>query len=125
MKRIMRSAALILPAVLLLTGCGKDSAVSFKKDVKPIIDQNCVECHLTGGKGFDASGFVVESYDTLMKGTKFGPVIVAGDPLSSSLYRLISGEVDPSIQMPHGKDPLDANEIGTIERWIAQGARNN
>ncbi len=124
-KRIMNPAILGLPVVLLLAGCGKYAAVSYEKDVKPIINKHCVECHLNGGKGFVASGFLLESYDSLMKGTKFGPVIVPGDPLSSSLYRLVAGEVDKSIQMPHGKDPLSDQEIATIERWIEQGAKNN
>lgn len=125
MKSIMKSAILGLPAVLLLTGCGQYASVSYEKDIKPIIDKHCVECHLNGGQGHVASGFLVESYDSLMKGTKFGPVVVASEPLSSSLYRLVAGEVDPSIQMPHGKDPISDEEIGTIERWIAQGAKNN
>ena len=59
-----------------------------------------------------------------MKGTKYGPVVVAGDPLSSSLYRLVAGKVDPSIQMPHGKEALAPEEIVTIERWIEQGAKD-
>ncbi len=125
MKRIMKSAMLGLPVILLLTGCGKYATVSYEKDIKPIINKHCVECHLKGGKGNVASGFLVESYDSLMKGTKFGPVIVAGDPLSSSLYRLVAGEVDKSIQMPHGKAPISTKEISTIERWIEQGAKNN
>ena len=125
MKKYMSSAALGLPLVLLLAGCHKTPEISYAKDVEPIIKKNCVECHLQGGKGFVASGFLVESYESLMKGTKFGPVIVPGDPLSSSLYRLVAGEVDKSIQMPHGKDPIPASQITTIENWIVQGAKNN
>jgi hypothetical protein len=52
-------------------------------------------------------------------------VVVAGDPLSSSLYRLVAGKVDPSIRMPHGKESLSQEEIATIEQWIEQGANNN
>ncbi|AFL74678.1 c-type cytochrome domain-containing protein [Thiocystis violascens] len=125
MKKIVKSAILGLPVALLLAGCGKYASVSYEKDIRPIIDKHCVECHLNGGQGHVASGFLIESYDSLMKGTKFGPVVVAGDPLSSSLYRLVAGEVDKSIQMPHGKDPISDKEIETIERWIAQGAKNN
>ncbi|MBK1720936.1 c-type cytochrome domain-containing protein [Thiocystis violacea] len=126
MTRIMKwSSVLGLPAVILLAGCGQQSSVSFSQDVKPILQKHCVECHLNGGAGFEASGFLIESYDSLMKGTKFGPVIVPGDSISSSLYRLVAGEVDPSIRMPHGKDPISKQEIATIETWIAQGAKNN
>ena len=125
MKRRTTSAVIGLPLVLLLAGCGRQAPVSFANDVQPIINKHCIECHMKGGKGNVASGFLVESYESVMKGTKFGPVIVPGDPLSSSLYRLVAGEVDKSIRMPHGKDPIPQQEITTIETWITQGAKNN
>ena len=110
----------------LLMGCSAEPApVSFKSDIKPVIEKYCVECHLPGGTGADESGFITESYETLMEGTKFGPVVVAGDPLSSSFYRLVAGKVDPSIRMPHSKEPLSEAEILNIEQWISQGAKNN
>jgi hypothetical protein len=113
-------------SAILLAGCSAGPApVSFKSDVKPLVDKYCTECHLPGGDGANASGFVTESYQSLMKGTKFGPVIVAGDPLSSSFYRLIAGKVDPSIRMPHGKEALNEVEIATVEHWITQGAKDN
>lgn len=113
-------------AAILLAGCSAGpEAVSFKSGVKPLIDKYCTECHIKGGAGADASGFVTDNYDTIMKGTKFGPVVVAGDPLSSSLYRLVAGKVDPSIRMPHGKEALAQAEIDKIEYWIEQGAKNN
>jgi hypothetical protein len=99
--------------------------VSFKSDIKPIIDKYCTECHLAGGAGTEASGFITQDFDSIMKGTKFGPVVVAGDPLSSSFYRLVAGKVDPSIRMPHGKEALTEAEIAQIEQWISQGANNN
>lgn len=125
MRRSMLSVAFGLPLVLLFTGCGKLSTASFENDVHPIMQKHCVECHLPGGAGFEASGFLVDSYASIMKGTKFGPVVVSGDALSSSLYRLVAGEVDASIQMPHGKDPISTEEIAVIEKWIEQGARDN
>ncbi|MBK1694154.1 hypothetical protein CKO09_05295 [Chromatium weissei] len=124
MKKYLQIIAMSLPVAFLMTGCNEQT-VSFQKDIKPLLDTNCAECHLKAGKGYEASGFFIESYETLMKGTKFGPVVVAGDPASSSLYRLVSGEVDKSIQMPHNKAPLSAEKIALIEHWIAQGAKNN
>jgi hypothetical protein len=111
---------------ILLAGCSASpDSVSFKSTVKPLLDKYCAECHAKGGAGAEASGFVITSYESIMKGTKFGPVVVAGDPLSSSLYRLVAGKVDPSIRMPHGKKALARNEILSIENWIEQGAKNN
>ena len=118
----------LIPAIstILLVGCGAEpTEVSFKSEVKPLIDKYCTECHLPGGAGANASGFVTETYASIMKGTKFGPVVVEKDPLSSSLYRLVAGKVDPSIRMPHGKAPLSQEEILKFEHWIEQGARNN
>lgn len=85
-----------------------------------------MECHQSGGPGFEASGLNMQSYDTLMKGTKFGPVIKPGDAISSTLVRLIKGKADPSINMPHGgRQPLSEVEIQQVETWINQGAKNN
>jgi hypothetical protein len=126
MNNISRFATLSLPLILVaLSGCDRSSEVSFAQNVQPILSQHCAECHLPNGQGHAASGFLIESYDSLMKGTKFGPVVVPGDALSSSLYRLVAGEVDESIRMPHGKDPLPAAEIAVVEAWITQGAQNN
>jgi hypothetical protein len=113
-------------SAMLLVGCSAGTAtVSFSNDVKPLLDKYCTECHLPGGDGAEASGFVTQTYDSVMKGTKFGPVVVAEDPLSSSLYRLVAGKVDPSIRMPHGKEALTQDETLKIEHWIEQGAKNN
>jgi hypothetical protein len=114
-------------AAVILSGCGEpqEAQVSFKNDVKPIIDRNCTECHNEGGLGTLASGFQTVTYETVMKGTKYGPVVIPGHALSSSLFRLVAGKVDPSIQMPHGKEAIPPEQIALIENWINQGAKNN
>lgn len=119
------SIAVAASATLVLFGCGMEPDVSFKNDLRPVLDKHCAECHTGNAEGVEASGFLVETYESVMKGTKLGPVVVAGDPLSSNLYRLVAGKVDKSIQMPHGKAPLTGDEIRVVELWIEQGANNN
>ena len=63
--------------------------VSFAEDVLPLLKFKCGACHLPGGEGTEKSGFEVSSYETVMKGTKYGAVVVAGDPDVSSLMRLL------------------------------------
>jgi mono/diheme cytochrome c family protein len=128
----MKTRELILPALVLvslaLTGCGKADApvVSYSQDIQPILDQHCTDCHTDDGAGVAASGFRTDSHAAVMAGTRFGPMIEPGDPLSSSLYRLVSGrEIHPSIQMPHGDAKMPDAEIELIERWIKQGALDN
>ena len=60
-----------------------------------------------------------------MKGTKFGPVIVAGDSFNSTLIVLVEGRADPSIAMPHEGPGLSKDEIEALKSWIDQGALDN
>jgi hypothetical protein len=115
----------MLTAVALATGCNKAPTVSFANDVMPVLKQNCSECHLAGGKGTEKSGFAVDSYDSVMSGTRLGPMVVPGDPLSSNLYRMVAGEVDKSIRMPHQKAALSPDQVAVIQTWIAEGALDN
>ena len=114
-----------LTLVALQTGCGdKSNSLTYQADVKPILDANCVSCHTAGNPGYEKSGLRLDSYDALMKGTQYGPVIVPGSSVSSTLYRLVSGQADPSIRMPHGKAALSDDDVSTIAAWIDQGAKN-
>ena len=107
-------------------GCARNAEVSYSRDVVPILDKHCKVCHVQGQPGYVVSGFELGSYETLMRGTQYGPVVLPGDPLTSVLVMLIEGRVDPSLKMPHGgaSTPSEA-EILTIRRWVEQGARNN
>ena len=117
---------LSIALVLALSGCAREEAVSFSQDVKPIIDQNCLACHKDGGEGFEASGFSMVTYDELMKGTKFGPMIISGDSAGSNMIVLMEGRADPSISMPHGAmKPVKKADIEIIRLWVDQGAKNN
>jgi uncharacterized membrane protein len=114
-------------SLALAAGCArKHEEVSYQKDVAPIFATKCASCHVQGQPGQVASGFDLSSYDSLMKGTKFGQVVIPGDPLTSALVMLIEGRADPSLKMPHGDaKPLTPDEIKTIRRWVKQGAKNN
>ena len=107
-------------------GCDRTPTVSYQKDVVPILDKHCMSCHVPGQPGYVVSGFELGSYESLMKGTQFGPVVLPGDPLTSVLVMLVEGRVDPSLKMPHGDATTPtAEEILTIRRWVEQGAKNN
>lgn len=119
---------LAFACVTALSACSQKQEVktaSYAKDVEPVLAKNCKECHIPGGAGLEKSGLDLSSYDTLMKGTKFGPIIKAGDPLTSTLVMLIEGRADPSLRMPHGKEKLSDTDIAMIRAWVEQGAQNN
>lgn len=128
MKKNRPLVASVLASLLLLflASCAREASVSYSEDVRPILQANCITCHEEGGSGFEASGFSMASYDDLMKGTQFGPMVLAGDSEGSNLVVLMEGRADPSISMPHGGlDPVGSDDIQTIRRWIDQGAKRN
>src|SRR3974390_1309237 len=84
--------------------CAQRAQMSFAEDVVPIFNGYCVSCHTPGGQGFTESGLDLTSYEGLMKGTKFGPMVIAGQPDSSNLIILIDGKA--KIRMPFGHTPL-------------------
>ena len=122
---LRKPVALTVLAAFLVLGAGCTREVSFKQDVLPILSENCLSCHKPGGEGFTTSGFSVETYDTVMKGTKLGPVVTAGSHVGSTLVLLIERKGHPSINMPKDKPPLPEGKIDIIRKWIDQGAKNN
>lgn len=112
-----------LAALTQLTACS-DKPLTYQADIKPILEANCVACHVPGGAGYEKSGLRMDSHEALLKGTRFGPVIVPGSSVSSTLYRLVSGQADPSIRMPHGQASLPEADVAAIAAWIDQGAKN-
>ena len=100
--------------------------VSYKRDVRPIIHDYCLNCHRPGGKGYEKSGLDMRSYKSLMKGTRFGTVIKPGDSFTSVFIQVIEGRVHSSIKMPFGMSGgLAKDEIEIMKRWVQQGAKNN
>ena len=93
--------------------------VDFARDVQPILQQHCIECHgaeeQNGGLRFDtkAGAFAV--------GDSGSPAIVAGDSEQSGLLaRVLSS--DEFEQMPPSGERLTAAQISLLSSWIADGA---
>jgi len=103
--------------------CAQQVQTSYAEDIAPIFKGWCVSCHQPGGQGYDASGLDLTSYAGVMKGTKFGPMVIPGQPDSSNLIVLIAGRA--KIQMPYGHKPLPSCLQQNIWTWIFQGAKNN
>ena len=79
---------------------------SFAEEVFPIFKARCTSCHQPGGAGFEKSGLDLSTYEGAMKGTKFGKMIIPGDPESSNLMLLLDWRAAPALRMPHGKKKL-------------------
>ena len=126
MKKPIDALTLVI-IVLLLSGCVKEErTISFRQNVQPILKSNCIECHVPpSGEGYLRTGLSMATYEDLMHGTIYGPVIVPGNSRHSILNMLVEGRAGPSMRMPHGRKPLDAYEIEILRLWVDQGAANN
>ncbi|HEX6974823.1 MAG TPA: ankyrin repeat domain-containing protein, partial [Vicinamibacterales bacterium] len=93
------------------------AAVDFARDVQPIFQQFCYDCH---GPDKQMNGFRLDRrHDAMRGGTAV--VIGRGSAASSRLYlRLIGGTYGR--RMPLEADPLSARDVDVIKRWIDQGA---
>lgn len=101
------------------------SKKSFREDIVPIFKGRCESCHQPKGEGVEKSGLDLTSYAGVMKGTKFGPMVIPGDPDSSNLMRLLDWRAAPELRMPHGKKQLSSCDRNDIRAWIREGAKDN
>lgn len=93
--------------------------VSFYRQVRPLLQRHCAGCHQPAKKGGD---LVLTSYDALKAGGENGAGFEAGDGEFSNLITYISGEKP---EMPKNADPLPADDVALIARWIAEGAEDD
>jgi hypothetical protein len=98
--------------------------VSFSREVMPILALVCGGCH---GLPSDnpAGGLSLRTYASMMEGGNLGRVVRPGDPERSPLIEFIDGRRPPAQRMPMNGAPLKSEQIDTIRRWIAEGARED
>jgi hypothetical protein len=93
--------------------------VDFFRDVQPILETKCYDCH-KGGKA--KSGLKLDALADALKGGKSdGPAITPHDPGKSAMLDRVSTEDVESIMPPKG-DPLTKDQIATLTKWVTEGA---
>lgn len=104
--------------LLILMAASSVQAVDFDQDIRPLLEQRCVECHGTrkqkGELRLDAKVFA-------FKGGQDGAAILAGDAEKSPLYQRIVSMQDDARMPPKG-DPLLPVQIEKVKAWIQSGA---
>jgi len=110
--------------VLGLTFCPSSYAIEpaelefFETRVRPILAENCFECH---GPDKQKSDMRLDHISSVLEGGSRGPAIVPNDPDASRMVEAIQyGNVD--LQMPPtGK--LSEAAIADLREWIRRGAQ--
>ncbi len=98
--------AAILPA---------QDATLYEREVRPLIEANCLGCH---NQKIRMSALSLATREDAIAGGKRGVVIKPGQPSESRLLKVLRHE-DP-VKMPPGRR-LPAGDVAKIERWIADG----
>ena len=131
-RNLIAAAIVVGAACLMIVDVSTPSAQlcaaepqSFSEDILPILKGRCVSCHQPGGAGYEKSGLDLTTYEGLMKGTKFGAMVVPRDPESSNLMWLLDWRASPEVRMPHGKKKLSICDRNAIRAWIREGAKDN
>src|SRR5688572_3350101 len=99
--------ALVFPGTLLAA----EAAVSFSREIAPILRRNCQGCHRPGKMKGELD---LTTFGALLKGGKHGEVVKAEDPARSELLEKVRGE-EP--EMPPEGEPLSEEEVAKIARW--------
>jgi WD40 repeat protein/mono/diheme cytochrome c family protein len=124
---------LIIPALFLAAavhaappkkeeGIDPNKPVSFYKHIRPIFQAQCNGCHQPAKKKGD---YIMTEFVALLKGGEEGHAVVAGKPAESNLLKLIKPDEKGKVEMPQKAEPLHETQIALIERWIAEGAKDD
>jgi len=105
-------------AVFSSATAAETDAVSFNRDIRPILSDNCFYCH-----GPDASHRQADLRLDLRDEALSAKAIVPSKPAESSLVaRINSTDPDELMPPPESHKKLDAKQKALLTRWIEQGA---
>ena len=109
----------LLMAGLMIGNLAPASAdtIDFETQIRPLLVAKCGDCH---GPDTQESGLRLDVRHRAFKGGDFGSVIQAGMAAESELITRIT-RGDPEKAMPPD-EPLAADEIALLIRWIDAGA---
>ncbi|HYF34808.1 MAG TPA: c-type cytochrome domain-containing protein [Prosthecobacter sp.] len=106
-------------ATLTLLSTTAGLAVDFKKDIQPILEKNCYECH-SEKTGKKKAGYVFDDLETLKLDINPKGAIVPGKPGESHLFEVVANPNHEAHMPPKGE--LSPREIEKLREWITEGA---
>ena len=125
----MRSGLAALSVILMWVGLAvsaqsppasakANASVDFSRDIRPILEANCFECH---GPKKSRGRLRLDVKASAFKGGNTGPAVIANDSDQSLMVRRVLG-LDGEDRMPLDEDPLPDSQIALLRAWIDQGA---
>ncbi len=101
---------------------GDTTRVSFQRDVLPIFEARCIECH---GPDKVKGSLRMDTVAHLFDGDPEWWTVIPGKPDESLIVERIELPADDPDAMPPKGDRLTPAEIAVIRDWIAEGAEGD
>ena len=89
----------------------------FNSQVKPILQQNCFQCH--GGGDEVEGGLQLTSREQMLEGGNYGPAVSLESPADSFLLEMIGYGQETAQMPPDGR--LDDTSLEILAKWINIG----
>jgi len=115
---LLTLAFLLLPAgAARAAGPAQTDVEFFEKKVRPLLIENCFQCHSTGKK--IRGGLLLDNRAGVIKGGDTGSAVVPGEPGKSLLVKAIGYKDEP--RMPP-RSKLNDEQIAALTTWVKMGA---
>jgi mono/diheme cytochrome c family protein len=115
----MRSRFPFVLVLLIAAALPGAQAVDFVKDVQPILEDHCSDCH---GDEKQKSAMRLDTVVGILRGGESGePLVVPGRSAESYLIKRVTTENRKDAMPPKG-DRLTAEQVATLRAWIDGGA---
>jgi hypothetical protein len=128
----MRGPLVLLTGAILAMLAVAGDAVSFRRDLVPVLKSGCAACHLTGSEAGNLALHPGAAYQSLVGvpsiQSKFLRVKPGAPDESYLLMKLDGTHLDAGGsggRMPYNTEPLDGVTRQRFRDWIAGGAPDN
>lgn len=122
---VVRSQSVLLVLSFFTSSClafdqpNADEPVSFNRDIRPILSDNCFLCHGPANETREAD----LRLDRFSDATSDGQAIVPGNASASEVFeRITSSDADVVMPPPESGKTLTAEQVALLKAWINQGA---
>jgi mono/diheme cytochrome c family protein len=105
--------------VKIVKATGKEK-VSFVKDVAPTLTTLCAGCH---GRRNGRGGFSLLTFESMMKGSDSGRVVLPGNLEGSIIWRRVAALDKDKQKMPPGNRRITREFFNSLRTWIQEGAK--
>ncbi len=113
----------LLSALVLTRAAGKDSAIQYNRDVRPILSENCFVCHGADAGSRKAKLRLDSFEEATASRNNSSPAIVPGKPQQSEAVRRIFDAGDDIMPPEQSHKKLTPEQKNLLKRWIADGAK--